>query len=85
MYDQQNVMATARDNISQNTDKAQTPNPRIEIKMPDLIGNRTWSTELDGRGFTDRAIATNLSVGPNIPKIIQDRFCETCFLKIHFC
>ena len=38
---QQNFMDTARDDKGQNTDKEQSPSPRIEIKITDPAGNQT--------------------------------------------
>ena len=37
----QKVMATFKDNTRQNTDKGQTPSPRIEIKIPDPARDST--------------------------------------------
>ena len=52
MCGQHNVMAFAKDNTGQNTDKGHTPNPRTEIKIPDPAG-------LEGRDSTDHATATD--------------------------
>ena len=48
MCGQHNVRASTKDN----TDKGHTPNPRIEIKIPDPAGNRTWAAGLEGRDHT---------------------------------
>ena len=62
MCGQHNVRASAGDSTEQNTDKGQTPNPRIGIKIPDPAGNRTRSAGLEGRDSTDHATATDLQV-----------------------
>ena len=41
MCGQHNGRAFPGDNTGQNIDKGHIPNPRIEIKIPDLAGNRT--------------------------------------------
>ena len=48
-----------KDNTGQNTDKEHTPNPRIEIKIPDPAGNRTRAATLEGRDSTDHATVTD--------------------------
>ena len=57
MCGQHNVRASAGDNTGQNTDRGHTPNPRIEIKIPDPAGNRTGVAGLDGMDSTDHATA----------------------------
>ena len=52
MCGQHNGRASAEDNIGQNTEKGDTPNPRTEIKIPDPAG-------LEGRDSTDHATATD--------------------------
>ena len=53
MCGQHNVRASAEDNTGQNTDKGHRPNPRTEIKIPDLAGNRTRAAGLESRDSTD--------------------------------
>ena len=60
MCGQHNVRASTGDSIGQNTDKGHTPNPRIEIKIPDPAGNRTWAAGLEGRDSTDHATAMDI-------------------------
>ena len=61
MCGQHNVRATAGDNTELDTDKGHTPNPRIEIKIPDPVGNGTRAAALEGKGSTDHPTATNPS------------------------
>ena len=49
MSDQHNVRATARENTGRNTYKGHTASTRIEIKISDPVGNRTWAARLEGR------------------------------------
>ena len=39
--------------------KGHTPIPRIEIKIPDIAGNRILTVALEGRDSTDHVIATD--------------------------
>ena len=55
MCGQHNVRASAEGN----TDKGNTPNPRTEIKIPDLAGNRTRAAGLEGMDSTDHGTATD--------------------------
>ena len=57
---QQNVKASARDNTGQDTDKGQTPSPRIGIKILEPTENRTRAPGIEGRDSTDNAMATDL-------------------------
>ena len=41
MCGQHNVRASAQENTGQNTDKGHTPNPRMEIKIPNHARNQT--------------------------------------------
>ena len=59
MYGQHNVRASAEDNTGQNGNKGYTPNPMIEIKIPDPAGNRTRAAGLEGRDSTDHATTTD--------------------------
>ena len=59
MCGQHNVRASAGDNTGHNTDKGHTPNPRIEIKIPDPAGNRTRDAGLEGRDSTVHTTATD--------------------------
>ena len=61
MCSQHNVRVSAGDNTGQYTDKRHTPNPRIQIKIPDPTGNRTRAAGLEGRDSTDHATATDLT------------------------
>ena len=53
MCGQHTVRASAEANTGQNTDKGHTPNPRTEMKIPDLAKNRTWAAGLEGRDSTN--------------------------------
>ena len=66
MCGQHNVRASANDSTGQNTDKGHTPNPRIEIKIPDPAGNRTRAAGLEGRDSSDHATATDKQKNYNI-------------------
>ena len=46
MCGEHDVRASAEDNTGQNTDKGHTLNRRIENKIPDTAGNRTWAAGL---------------------------------------
>ena len=59
MCGQHNVRAFAGDSTGQITDKGNTPNPRIGLKIPDPAGNRTRAAGLEGRDSTDHATATD--------------------------
>ena len=56
---QHNVRTLAEDSTGQNTDKGQTPKPRIWIKIPDPAGNRTRAAGLECRDSTAHATATD--------------------------
>ena len=56
MCGQHNVRASAGDRTEH---KGHTPNPRIEIKIPDPAGNRIRATGLEGRDSTEHATATD--------------------------
>ena len=63
---QHSVRASAEDSTRQNTDKGDTPNPRIGIKIPDPAGNRTRATGLEGRDSTEHATTTDAYKSPGI-------------------
>lgn len=47
--------ATAKDSTGQNLDKGYTPNLKVEINKPGLIGNRNQAAEMESRNATDLA------------------------------
>ena len=55
----QNFRVSARDNTGQNKEEGHTLRPRIEIKIHDPAGNRTWAARLDCRNSTDHVKTTN--------------------------
>ena len=57
MCGQHNVRTTIGDNTGQY--KGHTPNPRIEMKIPDPAENRTLAAGLEFRDSTDHAMATD--------------------------
>ena len=73
MCGQRNVRASAGDSTGQNTDKGQTPNLRIGIKIPDPAENQTRAAGLEGSDSSDHATATD-SDRHNIIIIIQLQF-----------
>ena len=69
MCGQYNARASAGNITGQNTEKGHTTNPRIGIKIPEPVGNRTRAAGLEGRDSTDHATATDkttLSLSKNI-------------------
>ena len=74
------VRASAEDNTGPNTDKGHTPNPRIEIKIPDPAGNRTWASGLEGRDSADHATATDIF---GVERIIFFIHLETRFRLLY--
>ena len=56
MCGQHNARATAGDNTGQYT--KDTPSPRVEIKIPELNGNRIWAAGFEGMDSTKHSTVT---------------------------
>ena len=57
--------------------KEHIPNLRIDNKFPDSAENRTWASELEGRGSTDYSTATNDVI------ILMQNFCLISLSKFN--
>ena len=67
-----------RRNTGQNTDNGHTPNPRIEIKIPDPAGNRTRVAGFEGRDSIDHATSTDIPTTLHLKSEIQ---CMYVYLR----
>ena len=83
MCGQHNGRASAEDSTGLNTDKWNTPNPRIGIKIPDSAGYWTRAAGLEGRDAIDHATAVDILQTPGakyiftILKLLPNKLLKT--------